>query len=132
MLMKMIIDEERIHVLTKYSTRCGVRKIVESDHNPMWCKFDMHWSSYLKPVNKVGFNFKDKESQEAFKKYNYNNDKLITHLNESSDIVSGGRKWFSELKDSIHKSFPKIRLKSQDKDKDLLQLYDRKMFLKKI
>ena len=92
MLMKMIIDEERIHVLTKYSTRCGVRKIVESDHNPMWCKFDMHWSSYLKPVKKVGFNFKDKESQEAFKKYNYNNDKLITHLNESSDIVSRGRK----------------------------------------
>ena len=97
----------------------------------MWCKFDMHWSSYLKPVKKVGFNFKDKESQEAFKKYKDNNDKLITRLNESSDIVSGGRKWFSELKDSIHKSFPKIRLKSQDKDKDLLQLYDRKMFLKK-
>ena len=103
MLSKMTIDEERNMVLTKYSTRKGVPKITESDHNPMWCDFDIQWSSFVKKDKKEVFNFKDTDSQEMFKLFNDKNEKLISSLSESNDIISGGRKWFSELKDSIHK-----------------------------
>ena len=131
MLLQMTIDEDRIHVLTKYSTKNGVKKVVVSDHNPMWCEFDLKWSSFIKPSRKVEFNFKNNESIEAFKAYNDENETLINCLQDSSDIISGGRKWFSELKDSIHKSFKKIRMNSQHKDKILQELLNQKLSLKK-
>ena len=30
---KMKIDDDRIHVLTKYASKTGIKKRVESDHN---------------------------------------------------------------------------------------------------
>ena len=45
--------------------------------------------------------------------------------------MSGGRKWFGELKDSINKSFKKLRISKQRKDKALLQLFDQKVQLNK-
>ena len=85
MLSKMTIDEERNMVLTKYSTRKGVPKITESDHNPMWSDFDIQWSSFVK---KELFNFKDTDSQEMFKMYNDKNEKLISSVSECNDIIS--------------------------------------------
>ena len=101
----MKIDEERSLVLTKYSTRKGEKVLVESDHNPMWCIFEVEWSTFIRSEKVTIFNYRDKESQEAFKEYNDKNEKLISYVKESKDIVSGGRKWFSVLKDSINKSF---------------------------
>ena len=131
MLSKMTIDEERNMVLTKYSTRKGVPKITESDHNPMWCEFDIQWSSFVKKDKKEVFNFKDKDSQAMFKMYNDKNEKLISSVSECKDIISGGRKWFSELKDSIRKSFKKIKFGSKYVDKVLQNLLKEKNLLKK-
>ena len=105
--------------------------MIESDHNPLWCIFEVEWSSFIKSEKLTIFNFRDKESQEAFKNYNDKNVKLITLVNESQDIVSGGRKWFSELKDSINKSFKKIRISNSRKLKVLLQLIEQKTHLSK-
>ena len=131
MLKKMKIDEERSLVLTKYSTRKGEKVLVESDHNPMWCIFELEWSTFIKSEKVTIFNYRDKESQEAFKEYNDKNEKLISYVKESKDIVSGGRKWFGELKDSINKSFKKIRISKERKDKALLHLLDQKVQLNK-
>ena len=122
----MYVDEERDFVLTKYCTRKGVIKIVKSDHNPMWCEFNLEWSSFLKAEKQEIFNFKDVESQKAFKEYNDKNDKLVNHLTDSVDIVSGGRKWFGEVKDSIYKCFEKIRISKQNKDKNVHNLLEEK------
>ena len=130
-LKKMKIDEDRSMVLTKYATKKGEKVLIESDHNPLWCIFEVEWSSFIKSEKLTIFNFRDKESQEAFKNYNDKNVKLITLVNESQDIVSGGRKWFSELKDSINKTFKKIRISKHRKDKVLLQLLEKKTLLSK-
>ena len=44
-LVKMVIDEDRIHTLTKYTTTCGVISKSESDHNPLFCQFDLPYTS---------------------------------------------------------------------------------------
>ena len=85
----------------------------------------------MKSEKSTIFNFRDKESQEAFTNYNDKNVKLISHEKDSQDIVSGGRKWFSELKDSINKSFKKIRISNSRKLKVLLQLIEQKTHLSK-
>ena len=36
---EMLIDEDRLHVLTKYATMRGVQKISESDHNLLYGRF---------------------------------------------------------------------------------------------
>ena len=88
----MKIDEERNFVLTKYTSRLGVKKIVESDHNPMWCTFNIPWLKFIKPDRKAVFKLRDVDSQEAFKEYNENNAKLISSISDSKNIVDGGKK----------------------------------------
>ena len=117
--------------MTKYSSRKGVKKITESDHNVMWCNFNIQWSSFLKPDTRVMFNFKETESLEGFKTYNDRNEKLVQCLKNCEDIVSAGRKWFSELKDSMHKCFRKIRCRHEKSDKVLQNLFSQKRSLAK-
>jgi hypothetical protein len=40
-LQRMIVDEKRTHVLTKYVTLKGVRVKSESDHNPVFVEFNL-------------------------------------------------------------------------------------------
>ena len=119
MLVKMTIDEERNMVIQTFSMKNGEKKITESYHNLMWCEFKLQWSTFIKKDRMVAFKFKDFESQEAFKAYNDDNEKMLNCVEDCTYIVSGGRKWFSELKDSIHKYFKRIQIRSQEKDEFL-------------
>ena len=38
-VVEMLIDEDRLHVLTKYATTKGIQKRSESDHNFLYGKF---------------------------------------------------------------------------------------------
>ena len=66
-----------------------------------------------------------------FKAFNDDNKKLVSHVKGCQDIISGRQKWFSELKNSIHTSFNKIRIGSPKKDKILQNLLDQKVFMKR-
>jgi hypothetical protein len=56
---------------------------------------------------------------------------MLNCVDDCTDIVSGGRKWFSELKDSIHKCFKRIRIRSHEKDEVLQKMLNRRIFLLK-
>lgn len=103
----MEIDEERNLVLTKYAKRKGEKVVCQSDHNVMWCKKNIPWISYIKRDRTERLNLRDKESQLRFKEIS--NPKLISCLQNSKDIVSGGRRWIKELQNTVHKCFKKIR-----------------------
>ena len=60
---RMLIDEDRQHVLTKYATTRGVQKSSESDHNILYAKFVLSFSSQRSVVRRELFNFKDSDSQ---------------------------------------------------------------------
>ena len=131
MLKTMTIDEDSKKFLTKYTTRKGFKQKVKSDHNPIWCEFNFQWSSHLKMKKTEAFNFNDMESLANFKLSNDKNVKLIESLKGSDNIVSGGRKWFSELKDSVYKCFKKVRFTSGNKDREFPKLLDEKLKLKR-
>ena len=63
----MQIDDGRIHTLTKYVTTRGHIKKSESDHNLMFCEFDMPVSKKTRSDARCSvFNFKDPASLEMF------------------------------------------------------------------
>ena len=59
-LEEMLIDEDRIHVLTKYA---GKRNIM-SDHNILYSRFSIRYVVNPKSIRRELFNLKDKSGQE--------------------------------------------------------------------
>ena len=80
-LVKMLIDEDRIHTLTKYASTRGVVGKSESDHNQLFCEFDIPYASRVRVDDRQTiFNFKNAEGQEMFHK-----------LTSESEIFAGLR-----------------------------------------
>ena len=65
-LDEILIDEDRIHVLTKYATTKGVQRKSESDHNIMFAKFKIKVQKMKKNERVEVFDLKNPESQMAY------------------------------------------------------------------
>ena len=68
LILKMKIDEERKHCLTKFSTTKGRKSTKESDHNLLYLKISVSWNSVFneRSTRVESFNFSD---EEAFAQY---------------------------------------------------------------
>ena len=68
LILKMKIDEERKHCLTKFSTTKGRKSTKESDHNLLYLKILVSWNSVFneRSTRVESFNFSD---EEAFAQY---------------------------------------------------------------
>ena len=62
-LQKMIIDEKRENVLTKYVSLKGVRGKSESDHNPLFAQFSLTFSRTKTVKRQEIFDFKNQDSR---------------------------------------------------------------------
>ena len=77
LVTKMIIDEERKFVLTKFSTKNGEKSIKMSDHNLLILELDLRWSSMEETDQRQEiFNFKDEENFHKFEMLTESNDDL--------------------------------------------------------
>ena len=66
-LIKMTIDEERIHTLTKFASTRGVICKSESDHNPLFCQFSIPYTHGVgREERRTIFNLKNSVCQEMF------------------------------------------------------------------
>ena len=110
--LSMFIDEGRNYTLTKYSTTKGKRKKVESDHNPMYAKFNIVYSK-LKQLNKRReiFNLKNKECKERFFEHTNRGERLQNCFKSGQDFSAQSKQFMKTLDDALHKSFKKIRIK---------------------
>ena len=61
LISRMEVDENRKYVLTKYSSRMGVPRMVESDHNLLICNLNIKWDKRIRKERKEVFKFKDTE-----------------------------------------------------------------------
>ena len=116
-LHKMIIDEKRANVLTKYTSSKGVRSKSESDHNLIYAEFNLKFSICRATVRREMFDFKNTESQKTFTELTNNSEKLRTIF---SRCIKGklepkvaSDKFFKTLNDIFHASFKKIRIRSK-------------------
>ena len=63
---RMVIDEDKQHILTNYHPAKNSGKAIDSDHMTEYMDVNIKFSK-LKPDRKEILNFKDKEGQENFK-----------------------------------------------------------------
>ena len=54
---KMVVDEEKVHVLTKFATKKGVKTKVESDHNLLVCELNLKYKKSQEKIRSEIFNF---------------------------------------------------------------------------
>ena len=76
-LEKMEIDEKRNFPLTKYASKKGTRKLVQSDHNTLFGRFSIQYKNLnWKKPRKEMFNLKNGQCQQKFTEVTSNSTKL--------------------------------------------------------
>ena len=131
MISEVNIDEEKHHILTRYTkTKRGV-KIKESDHNSIITKVNVSLNMN-KNTNRVEmYNFKDSEGLLKFKNMTSKNTFLSEVFDDNSKDVSVKTKQFlKRLGFCLSKSFKKIRIKQTKNNKTLEDLFIRRRILR--
>ena len=107
----MLIDDERIHTLTKYvSTRGRVQKS-ESDHNLLFCQFDLSYrSKNSKEDRRTIFNFKNAESQEMFHEITSKSDIFVDIVESKNCVEEKSNLFVQSLNRIFSQTFKKIRV----------------------
>ena len=78
----MMIDEDRIHVLTKYASKKGIKKHKISDHNILVCRFSIQVAAKLVTLRKEVFLLKNPDDQRKFYQETSQTDKLSSSFSE--------------------------------------------------
>ena len=101
----MLIDESRVHVLTKYASRNGMKKKSVSDHNILMCRFSIHVVAKLVTLRKEYFLLKDSEDQKKFYEETNLTDKLSSSFDKDRSFIHNANVFFRNLKSCIHQNF---------------------------
>ena len=130
-ITKMVIDEERQYVLSRFYKYKHKTSTVESDHNLMVLYLSFKWNQKQIVQRKEIYNLRNYQCQEVFQENTSNNPKLLEVL-KNQDISRGGAKWIKEIKHEIAKSFKKIRIsnKTEKLDQNVSKLFGEREKLK--
>ena len=118
-IVKMDIDEDRKHVLTKVTkTKKGV-KVKESDHNVIITEFNIVAKETKEKQKLEMYNLKNIECQRKFKNYTTNTKMLSTVFNnETEDIDVVTKRFLKKIDGAIAMSFKKNRVRHRVSDKE--------------
>ena len=75
-LEKMIIDDEKTHILTKYFTMKGIKTKIENTHNVQFAKFSLRYNEIKIKTKREVFMFKNVDCQKTFVNVTENTTKL--------------------------------------------------------
>ena len=130
----MVIDEDRVDVLTKFANKKGSKNIkrIESDHNLLLCELDINYTRKEPETRRELYNFKNKESLKQFYEETTNTNKLSKCFNGDKSIEQKGKLFEKTLMGIIHKCFKKIRIKTKAKQSDIQKKLDLRDSLKNI
>ena len=114
----MVIDEKKKHILTNYENVKTGGKAIDTDHYTQFMDVDLKILAE-KPVRHVVWNFKNKKSQEAFKKETSATRVFTDCFNNELDLGKQIENWKKVLIASCNKSFKKIRITKNKKAKNI-------------
>ena len=132
-IVKMLIDEQRQYVLSRFY-KCKNRiSIVESDHNLLVLYLSFKWSQTMKVERKEIYTLRNEDCQKLFKE-NTSNDKNLIQVLKDQDISKAGGKWMKQVKHLISKSFKKVRVsnKCEKLDKTKSDLFCSRVKMKSV
>ena len=110
LVSSMEIDEKRKYVLTKYSSRMGVKCVIESDHNPLVCTLNINWDKRMKVERKEIFKLKDEEGLKTFNELTSDCPRLVQISSNSSNFLNDAEQWMKKIQNIMQQSFKKIRI----------------------
>ena len=106
----MEIDKNRKYVLTKYSSRMGVKCVIESDHNPLVCTLNIKWDKRMKVERKEIFKLKDEEGLKTFNELTSDCPRLVQLSSNSSNFLNDAEQWMKKIQNIMQQSFKIIRI----------------------
>ena len=128
-MIKMQIDEERSHVLSRIRKTKKCVKVKESDHNVLLAEFNCKISTKEKESTEV-YNLKNTECQKEFRKYTDKTKMLSSTVDEEGDIDKVIERFLKKLNGCIAINFQKKRVNKKVISKKNIDLYDRMRHLK--
>lgn len=129
MIKHILIDENRIHTITRYERVNGKAIETPSDHNTIL--IDIDWKqSYRDPKTTV-WNYND---QQAIKKFSHISENAVMKENwtVAGDADEKYSRWFNQLKSMMYSSFKRVTIKKKYKSSAIHRKVQQKHKLKKI
>ena len=115
----MHIDDERIHVLTKYTRNGKTKSKTVTDHNILYAKFDRSYIDEPKPVRKEVFNYRSEKGRELYQQETSIVGRFSSCFKSSENFHRCANKFFKTFKDTLFKCFGKVRVTKRSKPKIL-------------
>ena len=130
-IVEMKIDNEKVHALSRYKKYNNKTIQTVSDHNILFAKYDMTYSTENKVVDerKQIYNFKDDNGKLKFK-METSKGRRFTSCFQSNDSLKNANKFHKVLKKSVFHCFPKICLKQSQSQSSTTKIQE-EMKLKK-
>ena len=126
----VVIDEDRLFTLTKYSTTKGIIKKCLSDHNIMFSSFNLSYDKQVKhTIRREQFNLNNIECQEAFKKITEETTKFTDIFENKEAFEQQALKFQRCVKQTLQMCFKKIRVKQNFKKDKITILHNQKLKL---
>ena len=130
-LEDMVIDEERIYVLTKYASTKGVQKKVESDHNILFAKFNIEVQSDKRKERIEVFEFKNLDSQMLYFEETNSIQNFRTVFSSEVSVEQNAKRILQKMNNTFQKCFKKIRITGNTNMKsDIVKFMEMKSQLK--
>ena len=104
-VVKMIVDDSRLYTLTRYQQG----KLTKSDHNILFCSFDIQHRNLRPSLRKEVFKFKDVIGQNNFYRMTSGNN-FSNIFSSETTFPQKSMLFYKCLKNVIHKSFSKVRI----------------------
>lgn len=115
-LMKVSIDEDRIHALNRYvGKRAQNRRQIFSDHNWLFFKSLIKFDKLSRRVKREIFQYKNEESKKAFMEATSNNNSLSSAFSTTGISATNAKIFFRTLKRKISECFKKVKIKTGSK-----------------
>ena len=127
-ILEVTIDEDRIHVLSRNTKK----KVVTSDHNILYSKFNVSYTKKPREIRKEFFNFKCEAGKKLFLEETSKTDKLSTCFGSNKIFSEKANIFYKNLTGIFHKCFQKVRIRSGNHKKYGEQSLQEKLRLKKI
>ena len=103
-LEKMVIDEDKRHVLSNYRMVKGKPIKKDSDHHSLILKLNIEYMK-KKPDRIEMFNLKNIECQKSFFEATTRTKALTSCFQQDGKVIDEAKKWFKTLNDHLHGSF---------------------------
>ena len=111
---RMFIDEDKKYVLTNYENVRKGGKANDTDHATEYMDLELKVIT-KKPVRNEIWNFKCRESQEAFRKQTSDTDQFTNCFENELPLMKQIENWKTVLNRSIKEAFKKVRIKNNPK-----------------